>query len=447
MRRFGVERIVYAIGALGGGVRGYELGVVAAALLFAAPDLHMSPAITGTVVSAALFGSLVAALAAGALADALGRQKVIALAAIVFSLGILGAALSPNVKVLILSRLVLGAAVGLATVIIPIYISEMAPARTRGASTGLFQVMIYGGVLASSIAGIALAPFSAWRWMFGIGLLPALIMFVGAYFLPESPRWLVRHGQEAKARMVLARFRGVESVDLELEGIRDIIAKERSQIGLGAILRFPKLRKWLIVGSGLGILQQLVGINAVTYYAPTVLKGIGFSVEESILANVGFSALGLVMTVVMAQFIADKVGRRIPLMLGAIGMSISMAALGIVLTKAHDQMRLGFIVVACLALFQICFALSWGGMIWIVLGEMFPLSVRGTAMGVAVFMAEATSVLVGFIFPVMLTHGSAWIFQSFAGMGLIAFLWVAFMLPETKHLSLEDIELQLLLGQ
>lgn len=447
MRRFGVERIVYAIGALGGGVRGYELGVVAAALLFAAPDLHMSPAITGSVVSAALLGSLVAALAAGPLADALGRQRVIALAAVVFSFGILGAVLSPNVKMLILSRLVLGSAVGIATVIIPIYISEMAPARTRGASTGLFQVMIYGGVLASSIAGIALAPFSAWRWMFGIGLLPALIMFAGSYFLPESPRWLVKRGQEAKARMILARFRGVESVDRELEGIRDIIAKERSQLGLGAVLRSPKLRKWLIVGCGLGILQQLVGINAVTYYAPTVLRGIGFSVEESILANVGFSALGLVMTIVMAQFIADRVGRRIPLMLGAIGMSISMAALGIVFSKVHNQTGLGFIAVACLALFQICFALSWGGMIWIVLGEMFPLSVRGTAMGVAVFMAEATSVFVGFIFPVMLTHGSAWIFESFAGMGLIAFLWVAFMLPETKHLSLEDIELHLLFGR
>ena len=365
MRRFGVERIVYAIGALGGGVRGYELGVVAAALLFAAPDLHMSPAITGSVVSAALLGSLVAALAAGPLADALGRQRVIALAAVVFSFGILGAVLSPNVKMLILSRLVLGSAVGIATVIIPIYISEMAPARTRGASTGLFQVMIYGGVLASSIAGIALAPFSAWRWMFGIGLLPALIMFAGSYFLPESPRWLVKRGQEAKARMILARFRGVESVDRELEGIRDIIAKERSQLGLGAVLRSPKLRKWLIVGCGLGILQQLVGINAVTYYAPTVLRGIGFSVEESILANVGFSALGLVMTIVMAQFIADRVGRRIPLMLGAIGMSISMAALGIVFSKVHNQTGLGFIAVACLALFQICFALSWGGMIWI----------------------------------------------------------------------------------
>lgn len=438
---------IYSLGALGGVVRGYELGVVAAALLFAVPALHMTPWVTGSVVSSALLGSIVGAFTAGPVSDIAGRRKVIAAAAIIFTCGITGAALSPNVAVLLCSRLALGAAVGIATVIIPVYIAEIAPAQQRGAFTGLFQVMIYVGVLASSIAGIGLAPYRAWRWMFALGALPALLMLGGAYFLPESPRWLARQGRDDEARAVLARFRQPERVERELEGIRDIIQQENKRIGLRTLLRSARLRRLLLVGSGLGILQQLVGINAITYYAPTILKHIGFTNSESILANFGFSALGLLMTGVMLLFVVDKVGRRKPLIFGALGMTLSMAELAIVFSRDGATAEAGYLAIACLALFQISFALSWGGVVWIMLGEMFPLRARGTAMGIAVFMTEMTSVAVGAVFPKLLATGPATAFIGFAVMGIAAFLWAVFLVPETKQRSLEDIESDLALDE
>lgn len=436
----------YTFGALGGGIRGYELGVVAGALLFAAPALGMSPLMTGWVVSSALLGSLFGALAAGPLADRVGRRLMIAAAAIVFSLGIIGAALAPDVKVMIAARLTLGVAVGIATAIIPVYISEIAPAEGRGAFTGLFQVMITIGVLASSIVTLLLTPYGAWRWMFAVGLLPALVMLAGVRWLPESPRWLVKQGRDDEARAVLQRIRNLESVEPELAEIRRVSQREQARIGLWVLVRTPRLRRLLIVGVGLGSLQQLIGINAVTYYAPTVLKNIGFSNEQSILANLGVSTLGFVMTMVMAVFVVDRFGRRKPLMLGALGMSASMAALGAAFHVSGATGSGGYIAIAGLALFQISFALSWGGIVWIVLGEMFPLNIRGTAMGLAVFLTEATSVVIGIVFPVLLTTGPATVFFGFAAMALVAFLWAAFLVPETSGRSLEDIELDLVLG-
>ncbi|HVI99827.1 MAG TPA: sugar porter family MFS transporter [Sphingomonas sp.] len=438
-----VDRLSYTIGALGGGIRGYELGVVAGALLFAAPALHMGPALTGWVVSAALLGSLFGALGAGPAADRIGRRRIIAVAAFIFSLGIVGAALSPDVAMLIASRLVLGVAVGIATAIIPVYISEIAPAQERGAHTGLFQIMIMIGVLASSIVALALAPYGAWRWMFGLGLLPALAMLVGTRWLPESPRWLVKRGRDEEARRVLARLRSGD-VEPELEQIRAINRRETGKATLAAMIAVPATRRLLLVGCGLGAFQQLIGINAVTYYAPSVLKGVGFTDWTAVAANLAISAVGLATTILMALVVVDRFGRRKPLMWGALGMAASMALLGAVFLSGTVTGAASYVALLGLIGFQICFALSWGGIVWIVLGEMFPLRLRGTAMGVAVFATEITSVVVGAVFPVLLQQGPAAMFFGFAVMGVLAFLWAAFLLPETGRRTLEDIEADML---
>ena len=442
-RRARVDRLSYAIGALGGGIRGYELGVVAGALLFAAPALRMGPALTGWVVSAALLGSLFGALGAGPAADRIGRRRIIAIAAFIFSLGIVGAALAPDVATLIAARLVLGVAVGIATAIIPVYISEIAPAHERGAHTGLFQIMIMIGVLASSIVALVLAPYGAWRWMFGLGLFPALAMLVGARWLPESPRWLVKRGRDDEARRVLARLRSGD-VEPELEQIRAINRHEIGKATLAAMIAMPATRRLLLVGCGLGALQQLIGINAVTYYAPSVLKSVGFTDWAAVAANLAISAVGLATTILMALVVVDRFGRRKPLMWGALGMAASMALLGAVFLSDAVTGAAGYVAILGLIGFQIFFALSWGGIVWIVLGEMFPLRLRGTAMGVAVFATEITSVVVGAVFPVLLQHGPAAMFFGFAAMGVLAFLWAAFLLPETGRRSLEDIEAEML---
>jgi sugar porter (SP) family MFS transporter len=402
----------------------------------------MTPVVTGWVVSAALLGSLGGAIAAGAAADRIGRRKVIMIAALIFAVGIVGAALSPNVPFLIASRLVLGVAVGVATSVIPVYISEIAPARHRGARSGLFQVMIMVGVLASSLVALVLTPYGAWRWMIGIGILPAVGMLVGARLLPESPRWLVEQGRYQEAACILERL-GDPNSEREVQRIRAICCSRRGHVGLRAILASAESRRLLLVGSGLGVLQQLVGINAVTYYAPSLLKNIGFTDWSAIAANLGISALGLVATIVMAFQVVDRFGRRTPLMWGALGMAASMAMLGGVFASGGTGDVAAYAAVLALLMFQICFALSWGGIVWIVLGEMFPLHMRGTAMGIAVFATEITSVIVGSMFPVLLAQRPSVMFFGFALMGGVSFLWALTMVPETRARSLEEIEAQI----
>lgn len=437
-----IGRSSYLLGALGGGIRGYELGIVAGALLFAGPALHLTPLTTGWVVSSALIGSLFGALGVGPLADRFGRRTMLSAAATLYVVGILGAAFSPNAGILIAARVVLGLAVGIATAMIPVYLSEIAPALRRGSFTALFQVLITIGVLVASLISLVLAPAGAWRWMFGLGVIPAAAMFVGSLRLPESPRWLVRRGRVDEARAVLAGSRSADDAQSEAEAIRRLNTEERKR-GVGSILRSRTLIKLLVVGSGLGIFQQLIGINAITYYAPTVLKGIGFTNTAAILANVGLSTLGLVTTIVMAYFVVDRLGRKKPLVIGALLMALSMAALGSVFLGASGGKVTGggaYLAVGSLALFQVAFGLSWGGIVWVVLGEMFPLAVRGTAMGVATFLTELTSVIVGLVFPSLLQNGASTVFFGFAVMGVLAFIWALIMVPETRNHSLEELE-------
>ena len=444
-----IGRGSYAIGALGGGIRGYELGVVSGALLFAGPALHLDPGTTGLVVSSALIGSLFGSLGAGPLADRFGRRAMLTVGAVLYIAGILAAAFTPTAAVLVLARIVLGLAVGIATAMIPVYLSEIAPALRRGSATGLFQVMITIGVLVASLISLAFTPSGGWRWMFGLGALPAVAMLVGSLRLPESPRWLVRNGRVDEARAILSGTRGPADVDAEVGSIQSVDADERSGPGRG-LLRSRLLVRLLVIGAGLGILQQLIGINAITYYAPTVLKGIGFSNAAAITANVGLSTLGLICTVLMAYFVVDRLGRKKPLVFGALLMALSMAVLGIVFLGARNGAVTGgaaALAVAGLAVFQIAFALSWGGIVWIVLGEMFPLAVRGAAVGIATFLTELTSVVVSLVFPSLLETGASTVFFGFAAMGVLAFLWALLVVPETRHRSLEQIEADLALGR
>lgn len=441
-----IGRGSYLMGSLGGGIRGYELGVVSSALLFAKPALDLSPGITGWVVSSALIGSLFGSLGAGPLADRYGRRAMLALGAVFYIVGILIAAFTPNAAILIASRVVLGIAVGIATAMIPVYLSEISPAPRRGSFTGLFQVMITVGVLTASLVGLAFTPSEGWRWMFGLGVVPAVVMLIGSLRLPESPRWLVDHGREAEALAVLKGSRSAEEARREIADIQAVSRDTHLPAGRAAwaaLFRSPAVVRLLVVGSVLGILQQLIGINAITYYAPSVLKGIGFSDTAAVTANVGLSALGLIATVVMAYVVVDRIGRRRPLIWGALLMAASMLILALIHLGAHDGKvsgGAGYLAIGGLALFQVAFALSWGGIVWIVLGEMFPLAVRGLAMGVAVFMTELASVLVSLVFPTLLEAGAPTVFLAFAAMGVLAFFWALFMIPETKNRSLEEIE-------
>lgn len=444
-RKRSITTSSYVFGGLGGTLRGYELGIVAGALLYVTPALHLTPSLRGAVVSSALFGSMIGALAVGPISDRIGRRKIIAASAVLFGIAALGAAVSPSAIVLIAARIVLGLAVGASTATIPVYISEIAPAVRRGSFSALFQVLITTGVLLASVAALLLSPYHAWRWMFGIGVVPALIMLGGAFFLPESPRWLVKQGRETEARAVLQRTRDQTSLDEEIAAIKGVRQQER-QLGLGALLSTSRLRRLLLIGVGLGVFQQLQGNNTVTYYAPATLTSIGYSKTVAIGFNLGLSVIGLIMTMVMAFVIIDRVGRKKPLMFGALGMALSMVILGIAFHGGQAGGAVGYVAITGLALFKISFTLSWGGIVWVLLGEMFPLHIRGTAMGIATFATEAVSVGISYAFPILRTLGNGTVFFIFAAMGVLAFLFATFLVPETKNRSLEDIEADLALG-
>ncbi len=435
-----VRASTYFFGALGGLLFGYDLGVVAGALLFITPELKLTHLQTGMVTSSLLVGAMVGALGCGRITDRIGRRSVVLGAAVLFGLGAIGAALAPDLVWILVFRVVMGLAVGAASVTVPVYLSEIAPARSRGRLSGLNQLMISSGILVAYLVNLALAPSHAWRWMFGLAVVPALLLLIGGFFQPESPRWLIKKGRVDEARAVLARSRTPEELTAEIAEIVRVNESERERVRLGAMLRDPRLRRVLLIGSGLALLQQFVGVNTVIYYAPTILKSIGFTSSAAILANAGLGGLTVVVTLIMLMMV-DRVGRRRPLILGAIGMCAAMVLLAVLFYAGGLTHGVaGWAAITGLALFKVCFSLSWGGLVWIMLGELFPLRARGTAMGVATFFNWAGNFAVGLLFPVLLGAGTGLVFVLFAVLCMVSSVFAMAVIPETKGKSLEQIE-------
>src|SRR5215217_4467120 len=258
--------LIYIFGALGGLLFGYDTGVIAGALLYINKDLELTPTLQGVVVSSLLVGAMLGSIVAGPLADAIGRRRLVLIAAVTFIVGAIGSALAPSAGVLILFRVVLGLAVGAASVIVPLYLAELAPTGIRGAIASLNQLMIVTGILVAYIVNLALAASGGWRLMLGLAVVPVL-------FMPETPRWLVSKDREPEAREILRRSRDEAAVEKEIHDIKSV---ERQEEGGVRELLAPWVRPALVVGMGLAILQQIVGINTIIYYAPTTLTNVGF---------------------------------------------------------------------------------------------------------------------------------------------------------------------------
>ena len=431
----------YVFGALGGLLFGYDLGVVAGALLLIKPEFGLNALEVGFVTSSLLVGCMIGALACARLADALGRRRLVVVAGAVFALGCLIAALAPGLAIIITGRFVMGLAVGALSMTVPIYLSEIAPARARGALSGLNQLMISTGILVAYLINLGLSGSGEWRWAFGLALVPAIALVIGVQFQPESPRWLIRTGRIDEARAVLARI--TDDVDGEAARIQAVVdGPARSSVA--ALLGDRRLRRVLLVGVGVAFLQQIIGINTIIYYAPTILTALGFGDSAALLANAGLGALTVVITVIMLLTV-DRIGRRRPLIYGAIAMAVAMGLLGTVFSVAGLKGGgvAGWLAIICLALFKISFSMSWGGMAWILLGEIFPLNVRGTAMSLATFANWAGNLFVGLFFPVLLGVGTGLVFYIFAIVAVIACLFALRFVPETRGRSLEQIEQEL----
>jgi sugar porter (SP) family MFS transporter len=427
-----------AISALGGMLFGYDIGVISGAILFIKTDFSLSPSLEEIVVSSVLLGSLVGAMLGGILADRLGRRRLLIITAVVFGLGAIGAALAPDTAWLIAARVVAGTAIGIASFVAPLYISEIAPVEIRGKLVSINQVALTSGIVISYLIDYAFAGSRAWRWMFALAVIPAAAFGVGLMFIPNSPRWLVGCGHVDQARAVLQRIRGPEQVESELSAIRHSVAQQKEH---WSELLGPLLRPAMIVGVGLAIAQQITGINTVIYYAPTIFKFAGLSsASVAILASVGVGVVNVVLTVVAMQLI-DRVGRRPLLLVSLAGMALGLFVLGLAFSLPQLSGSLGWIAVASLMVYVGSFAVGLGPVFWLILSEIYPLRIRGRAMSVGTVANWSANLIVALSF-LTLTQvlGKPATFWLYGIVSVGSWLFAFFLVPETKGRSLEEIE-------
>ncbi|MFD7920287.1 sugar porter family MFS transporter [Streptomyces sp. NPDC059740] len=443
--------LIWVFGALGGILWGYDTGVISGAMLFVRQDIHLTPLLEGMVVSGLLVGAMAGAGLAGRLSDAWGRRRLILAAAAVFILGTLGAALATGAWSLVAFRVVIGVGVGVASVVVPLYLSELAPVRLRGGLTSLMQLLVTVGIFLAYVTDYLLSDAHAWRWMIGLGIVPAAVLALGIVTQPESPRWLVDRGRNSDARTVLTRLRGdAATADGELADIEETLAAERAaseRLSLRDLLS-PRLRPVLVVGLLLVFFQNFGGINTIIYYAPTLLTSIGFHSGGAILANVGVGLVNMLMTLPAMRLI-DRRGRRPLLLWGALGMCAAMLLLAAVnLTGLGYGALLSTLTLFGLALYIASFAVSWGPVQWVMLPELFPMRIRASAVGLCVVFNWLFNMVVALVFPSLLSAWGAGVnFLIFAVTTFLAFLFVRRLLPETKGRTLEEIERDLLQGR
>ncbi len=432
-----------AICALGGLLFGYDTGVVSGALLFLHTSFgNISSLQKELVTSLLLVGAAVGAFGAGRLADQWGRRPLILATAVVFIVGVLGAAFSPVYAFLIVMRFVIGLAVGSASMVVPLYIGELAPARYRGALVSFNQLAITSGILVSYLVDYGLSSSQNWRLMFGLAAIPAALLFVGTLINPESPHWLVTKGREDKARTILLRYRTEEEdIDGEIGDVKRMAGRSGSM----SELLEPKVRRLVVIGVLLAVFQQVTGINTVIYYAPTLLHSAGFGNSAALLANVGNGIVNVGLTIV-AIWLIDRVGRRPLLIWGTSGMAVSLTAIAVVFALGGDKLGGAGAIVAIvsLAVYTGSFAVGLGPVFWLLISELYPVNVRGRAMSLATIANWAANFVVTISFLTLL-HAitNAGTFFLFAFLTVVAVGYFLKRVPETKSMTLGEIERQL----
>ncbi|MEJ7218931.1 sugar porter family MFS transporter [Staphylococcus gallinarum] len=438
---------IYFFGAFGGILFGYDIGVMTGALPFLREDWGIdSGFIIGLITSSVMLGAIFGGILAGRLSDKLGRRKMILISALIFVLGSVLSGIAPHHGnyFLIISRVILGLAVGAASALVPAYMSEMAPAKFRGQLSGLNQTMIVSGMLLSYIVDFLLRDLPielGWRLMLGIAAVPALILFLGVLKLPESPRFLIKNGKFDEAKHVLMNLRKVKQVDAEFEEIRSTILTENKVATNNTLstLFNSKYKYLVIAGLGVAAFQQFQGANAIFYYIPLIVEqATGNSASSALLWPI-IQGVILVLGSLLFIWIADKFNRRTLLMLGGTVMGLSFilpTIINIVIPNANP-----IIIVIFLSIYVAFYSFTWAPLTWVIVGEIFPLTIRGFASGVASSLNWLGSFLVGLLFPIMTTHFPQE--MVFAIFGIICILGVIFVekcVPESRGKTLEEIE-------
>jgi sugar porter (SP) family MFS transporter len=427
------------IAALGGLLFGYDTGVISGAILYLRTSFHLTSLTEEIAVSSVLVGAILGALISSRLSDALGRRKALLITAIIFSLGAILTALSPNLAVFLLWRIVVGVSIGIAASVVPAYISEIAPARWRGTMVTLYQLAITIGIAVSYWVDLAFAHAGfGWRPMFAIALVPSLIFLIGMFFNPETPRWLGSRGYWLEANSVLTRVAGEQNNELALEEIRTSLAHEDTRGALHQLLQ-PGLRLALIVGVGLAVFQQFVGINTIIYYAPTIFGFVGFGSNTAAILATSVVGVVNVLSTIVASLLVDRVGRRPLLLWGTAGMVVSLLILSLLFLL--NPTHVAGLTLFLLMLYIVAFAIGMGPVFWVMSAELFPTQVRATGASVSTLCNWAANLLVSITFLSLIDGiGASWTFIIYALLGVVAFFFIFRYVPETRRKSLESIE-------
>ncbi|MEW1611697.1 MULTISPECIES: sugar porter family MFS transporter [unclassified Streptomyces] len=431
--------------ALGGFLFGFDTGVVSGALLYIKQDFGLNSFEQGSVVSVLLIGAVIGATSAGRVSDGLGRRKALGAIGVVFIIGTAIASAASGYLMLMAGRVILGLAVGAASATVPVYLSEISPTRIRGRLLTMNQLMITLGILIAYLVNLAFSSSEMWRAMFAVGAIPAALMVAATvWFLPESPQWLISHGQADRAREGIASVTDEATADTLVARAQQRIAEEREKAernsrtaDRGAKKLFtPDVRPALVVGLTLAAVQQFGGINTIIYYAPTIIQQTGLNASNSIFYSVFIGVINLLMTLVAIRLV-DRAGRRIMVLVSLALMAVSIFMLGLAfVVDMSSVLTLLFMVIYIAA-----YAGGLGPVFWTLLGEIFPPSVRAEGSSVATAVNWVSNFIVSLAFlPLASAIGQGETFWIFAGICVVAFFFVGRYLPETKGRGPEQIE-------
>lgn len=428
------------VAALGGLLFGFDTAVIAGATSELQAKFNLIPSSLGLTVAIALWGTVVGALLAGVPGDRYGRRDSLRVMAVLYLVSALGCAFAANWYALVFFRFIGGLAIGGSSVLGPMYIAEIAPAKWRGRLVGFFQFNVVAGILLAYFSNYLVGLWlrggaSEWRWKLGISAIPATFFFLMLFRIPRSPRWLARKGRTEDARSVLELI-GEENVDSELQAMQAAFLLEQQEGEEPLFSARNKLPLFLAVS--IAMFNQLSGINAILYYLNDIFARAGFSKVSSDLQAVAIGATNLLFTI-LAMSIIDRVGRRTLLLIGSVGTALSLAGVAAIFRTGHHEGLLVWLLIGFIA----AFGFSQGAVIWVYISEVFPTAVRARGQSLGSSTHWIMNALMSWAFPVVAAYSKAAPFMFFSAMMVLQFVVVFFFYPETKNIVLEDMEKKL----
>jgi SP family xylose:H+ symportor-like MFS transporter len=441
-------RFITISAAIGGLLFGYDTAVISGAIGSLTQYFSLSAAEIGWAISSALVGCLIGAFFSDFISARFGRKASMMFAALLFLACSIGTALPESFTVFVVFRIIGGIGVGLASMVVPMYIAEIAPADKRGALVAYNQLAIVIGIVVVYFVNYFIALQGntdwnltmGWRWMFASEAIPSALYLILVFCIPESPRWLLEKGRGTEAVQILHKFNPSENITALLTDIKNSLAGKSKQSW--KTLFDPSLRRAMAVGIGLSVFQQITGINAILYYAPEIFKSFGSDANASLLETSILGVTNLIFTIISIALV-DRVGRKPLLNIGSLGMLLSLAVVGY---AAYNHIT-GLWLLVFLMLFMGSFSISWGPVVWVLLSEIFPNRVRGLALSIAVFIQWVANFVVSQTFPMLTenpqlkqTFNGAFPFWLFAFFCFVAFVFVWKFVPETKNKTLEEMD-------